>query len=170
MLLFAVLLPSIAWANSQGSDKSGPGDVAPLFSVEDIDGKKVALEQILKSGNAVLLNFWGLRCGSCIEEIGYLNPIFDRYAGKGVVFLGVNVDGVKADVLRKMMPKMPNYPKYTVLPDPEFKVPDLYHLGGAPLSIVIGRDGVILYRHEDFKAGDENALEEALRKALGPGK
>ncbi len=166
MLLVASLFPSISRADSPEGGKPGPGDAAPLFAVEDLDGKKVALEEILKSGKAVLLNFWGLRCGSCIEEIGSLNPIFDRYAGKGVVFLGVNVDGVKADVIRTMMPKMPNSPRYTVLPDPGFKIPDLYNMSAAPLSIVIGTDGKVTFRHEDFKEGDEKALEEALRKVI----
>lgn len=166
MLLFASLLPSISRATSPETGKPGPGDAAPLFAVEDLDGKVVALEEILKSGKAVFLNFWGLRCGSCIEEIGYLNPIHERYAGKAVVFLGVNVDGVKADVIRNMMPKMPNSPKFTVLPDPGFKIPDLYNMSAAPLSIVIGKDGRITFRHEDFKEGDEIAIERALMEAI----
>jgi len=167
--LFASLFPPVVRASSQEPGKPGPGDAAPFFTVEDLGGKKVALEEILKSGKPVLLNFWGLRCGACIEEIGYLNPIYDKYSGKGVVFLGVNVDGVKADVIRTMMPKMPNSPRFTVLPDPEFKIPDLYNLAGAPLSIVIGRDGKITYRHQDFKERDEKALEEALRRVLPGG-
>jgi len=98
------------------------------------------------------------------------NDISDRYAGKGVVFLGVNVDGVKADVIRNMMPKMPISPKYTVLPDPEFKIPDLYSMSAAPLSIIIGKDGKVTFRHEDFQEGDEKAIEEALRKVIPGGK
>ena len=166
VVLFAALVPSIACANPLESGKPGSGDAAPLFSVEDIDGKKVALEQILKSGNAVLLNFWGLRCGNCIIEIGYLNPLHEKYAPAGAVFLGVNVDGAPAAMLNRLMPKMPNVPKYTVIPDPDMKIPDLYNLTGAPLSIIIGRDGKITWRHEDFKEGDEKEIERALKEAL----
>lgn len=170
MLLFVSFFPSVVRANSPVAGKPGPGDAAPPFAVADLDGKIVSLGEILKSGKAVFLNFWGLRCGSCIEEIGYLNPISDRYAGKDVVFLGVNVDGIKSDVIRNMMPKMPNSPKYTVLPDPEFIIPDLYNMSAAPLSIVIGKDGKITFRHEDFQEGDEKAIEEALRKVTAGGK
>ncbi len=159
---------SAARAGAVPEGKPGPGDPAPLFSVNDIDGRKVALEEYVKSGKIVLLNFWGLRCANCITEIGFLNPMYDRYKEKGVVFLGVNVDGVKADIVRQQMPKMTNVPRFTVLPDPEFKIPDLYNLGGAPLSLVIGRDGKIQYRHEDFKEGDEKGIEEALARALAP--
>jgi peroxiredoxin len=155
-----------ARASSAPETKPGKGDAAPVFVVDDLDGKKVALAEIVKSGKIVLLNFWGLRCSSCIEEIGYLNPLFDKYGPKGVVFLGVNVDGAKADIVKKQMPAMSNQPKFTVLPDPEFKIPDMFNLAGAPLSFIIGKDGIIKYRHEDFKPGDEKEIEEAIKKAL----
>lgn len=159
---------AVARAGAVPEGKPGPGDPAPLFAVDDLDGKRIVLEEYVKAGKVVLLNFWGLRCANCIEEIGYLNPMHARFKDKGAVFLGVNVDGVKADMIRKQMPNMANSPWFTILPDPEFKIPDLYNLAGAPLSFVIGRDGKIRYRHEDFKAGDEKGLEEALTKALAP--
>lgn len=153
-------------AGSLPEGKPGPGDPAPLFTVDDLEGKKTCLDDLVKSGNAVLLNFWGLRCGACIEEIGYLNPLHEKYGGQGVIFLGVNVDGVKAETIKQMMPKMPNVPRYTVLPDPGFVIPDLYNMMAAPLSFVIGKDGRILYRHEDFQPGDEKELEKAIKQAL----
>ena len=121
---------------------------------------------MLNSGGVVLLNFWGMRCGNCIIEIGYLNPLHEKYAPAGAVFLGVNVDGAPAAMLNRMMPKMPNVPKYPVIPDPDMKIPDLYNLTGAPLSIIIGRDGKITWRHEDFREGDEKEIERALKEAL----
>ena len=65
---------------------------------------------------------------------------------------------------------MPNVPQFPVISDPEFKIPDLYNLAGAPLSVVIGRGGTVLYRHEDFRPGDEREIEEVIRKELGAGK
>lgn len=152
-------------ANMLAEGKPGPGDPAPMFTALDLSGKNLSLEEILKAGNVVLLNFWGLRCTNCIDEIGYLNPMYERYRNKGVVFLGVNVDGVKPEVIRKMMGSLPNVPRYSILPDPEFKIPDLYNMMGAPLTFVIGRDGKIVYRHEDFQPGDETPLEEVLQRS-----
>lgn len=167
-LLLAVILlaPAPSRANSVSENKPGPGDQAPLFTINDLEGSKVVLESLTKEGKVVFLNFWGLRCSSCIEEIGYLNPLFEKYASKGVAFLGVNVDGVKAETIKKLMPNMATSPKFTVIPDPELALPDMYSLMGAPLSFVIGKDGVVSYRHEDFKPGDEKGIEEAIQKAL----
>lgn len=161
-----LLSPGTAGANAAATVRASVGDTAPVFSTADLDGNKVALDEILRAGKAVLLNFWGLRCGACIEEIGYLNRLYDEFSGRGVVFLGVNVDGVKADVVRQMMVKLENVPKYGVIAAPDFAIPDQYGLEAAPLSIVIAPGGTIVYRHENFQPGDEKALAEALGKAL----
>ncbi len=164
------LLPPAAAAMAAATDKPGVGDAAPLFRATNLDGGDASLDNILKSGKAVLLNFWGLRCSACIEEIGYLNPLYERYRQNGVAFIGVNVDGAAADTVRTLMPKMANVPRFPVLADPAFEIPDLYNMMAAPLSLVIGKDGKVLYRHEDFRPGDEKALEDALRQAISPGK
>lgn len=156
----------VSGAGSVVANKPAVGEAPPLFTVDDINGKRTSLEEILRDHNVVLLNFWGLRCSTCLEEIGYLNPLFDKYKGQGAVFIGVNVDGISTDLLKQNMPSLSNPPKFTVLADPDMKIPDLYNMLGAPLSFLIGRDGKIAYRHDDFKAGDEKELEAELKKAL----
>lgn len=170
VMILVCVFPAALPAGSLQEGKPGPGDPAPLFTTADLDGNRVCLDEIVKAGKVVLINFWGLRCANCIEEIGYLNPLYEKYGQGGVVFLGVNVDGVKADIIRQMMPKLPNVPVYTVLADPGFVIPDLYNMSAAPLSFVIGRDGKVVYRHEDFQPGDEVELENSLKKAVAAGK
>jgi len=170
IVALALFLPAAAAGGAAPEVKAFVGDRAPSFVVQDLDGNRVALDEILGSGKAVLLNFWGLRCGACIEEIGYLNALYDAYGGKGVVFLGINVDGVKGDVVKQLMARLPNVPKYRVVADPDFQVPDLYALEAAPLSIVIGPDGRIVFRHDNFQPGDEKAVEQALLRVLPAGR
>ncbi|GAB4242656.1 MAG: hypothetical protein OHK0028_21230 [Deltaproteobacteria bacterium] len=142
------------------------GSAAPSFSMTDLEGKPVDLAQVLRSGNVVFLNFWGMRCGNCIAEIGFLNPLSAKYEPEGARFVGVNVDGAPPEMLKRMMPRMPNVPKFTVIPDPDMKIPDLYAVTGTPLSFIIGRDGKIAWRHDDFREGDEKEIERALQAAL----
>lgn len=170
VLVSCAFLPASPTMGGGFSDgKPGVGDLAPLFSVQDIHGKSASLEEIMRSGKVIFLNFWGLRCGNCITEIGYLNQLSERYAPMGVEFLGINVDGIPADRLGKLMPKMPNVPKYRVIPDPDMTVPDLYNMAAVPLSIIIGKNRKIKYRHEDFREGDEEEMERELEKVIGEG-
>jgi peroxiredoxin len=164
--LLCVAFSSASFANTLGEDRPGVGEDAPMFSGVDLEGGDFSLETYCKSGKVVVLNFWGLRCSSCIEEIGYLNPLFEKYGQKGAVFLGINVDGAQPDTIRKLMPALQNIPRYPVVPDPDFRISDLYNMMSVPLSLVIGKSGKVSYRHDDFRPGDEKGLEDALRKAL----
>lgn len=161
----AAVFLSLAGAARAGG-KIDAGSPAPQFAASDLSGNPVDLQGILKAGKVVLLNFWGMRCGNCITEIGYLNPLAAKYEPEGAVFLGVNVDGAPPAMLSRMMPKMPHSPKYTVIPDPDMKIPDLYAVTGTPLSILVGRDGKVAWRHDDFKEGDEKEIERALQEVL----
>ncbi len=170
ILLAACFVPASAPASSLKEGDLGKGSAAPMFVSEDLEGRKTSLEEIVNSGKSVLLNFWGLRCANCIVEIGYLNAFHEKYKDKGVVFIGVNVDGVGADAIRKSIPKLPAPPVFTILPDSQFTISELFKMTAAPLSFVIGKDGKILYRHEDFQPGDEKGIEEALEMAVRQGK
>lgn len=169
VVLVPVLALTVAGGAIGGESRVVAGERAPHFSATDLSGKPVSLEAILKSGKVVLLNFWGMRCANCIAEIGFLNPLAEKYEAAGAVFLGVNVDGVPPSMLNRVVPTMPHAPRYTVIPDPEMKIPDLYAVTGAPLSIVIGRDGKIAWRHDDFKEGDEKEIDRVLKETLSAG-
>lgn len=154
-----------ARANSPVKDPQTVGQPAGMFVTSDLAGAKVSLEEILKTHDAVVLNFWGLRCGACIEEMPYLEAI-RRKVGDRVVFLGVNVDAVDGAFLKEAMERQKLSVTYTVIPDPDFKVVDLYKMTAAPLTVIIDAGGTVRYRHENFVPGDEKGLEEAVGKVL----
>ncbi len=168
VLILVAALAAPATANSPMKDPQTVGQPAGMFVIDDIAGGKVSLEELLKSHDAVVLNFWGLRCGACIEEMPYLEAIRKK-VGERVVFLGVNVDAVDGATLKEQMARMRLAIGYAVIPDPDFKVVDLYKMTAAPLTVVVDRAGKVRYRHENFVPGDEKGLEEAIRAVLPDG-
>ena len=62
---------------------------APDFTVEMIDGSKVALSEL--RGKVVLLNFWATWCPPCREELSHVQQqVIDRFAGEEFVFLPIS--------------------------------------------------------------------------------
>lgn len=165
-----LLLPAAGWA---GSPAKGPaalnGQKAPAFSTSDIDGKTIGLEALLGRYEGVVLNFWGLRCSACLEEIPALNGIQAKY-GERIAVLGVNVDAIDGDTLRQMLEKGGPKISYLVVPDPDFRIIDLYRMVAAPLTIVVDRSGVVRYVHEDYRPGDEKELDAVIAGLSAPGK
>jgi len=151
---------------AMGEDKFKPGDVAPDFTLQDLGGKQVQLSSY-KGSKVVLLNFWGLRCSACLEEMPYLEDLHKRYADKGLVVLGVDTDGVDAATVSETIAEVKVKVSYALLVDPEFKATDTYTNFLVPLTIVIDRAGLVTYLHTGYEKGTEKNYEAAAKKALG---
>ena len=70
--------------------KLQPGQLAPEFTLDDLDGQSVSLSQF--KGQVVLLDFWASWCGPCISDLPDLRRIKKKTATLPVVFLNVSID------------------------------------------------------------------------------
>jgi thiol-disulfide isomerase/thioredoxin len=133
-----------------GSTKAG-GDypMAPDVPLVGMDGSNGMLSDY-RGDNVVLVNFWGLRCQNCIEEIPFLERLHNKYGGKGLAILGINTDGVDSPTLEKLIPRMPVKFTYPVILDLDFVLADAFQMRAAPFTILVARDGTIRYSHEGY--------------------
>jgi len=150
-----------------GEEKFKVGDKAADFTAPDLDGKKFTLSSYAGE-KVVLLNFWGLRCGACIEEIPHLNAIHGKYKDRGLVILGVGTDGVDSTIVRSTMKEVGISADYTLLLDQDFTITDTYTNFLVPLTLVIDKGGLVQYIHTGYEKGDEKKYEQAIVKNLGP--
>ena len=81
--------PADEAAEAAAATLAGEGAEAPDFTVEMIDGSKVALSEL--RGKVVLLNFWATWCPPCREELSHVQQqVRDRFAGEEFVFLPIS--------------------------------------------------------------------------------
>lgn len=87
------LLPAKAAADAGMPDVEGAqlqGKRAPTFTLVSTDGKKVSLSDF--KGHPVIVNFWASWCGPCKLEMPWFEEFAHKYAGQGLVVLGLNQD------------------------------------------------------------------------------
>ena len=70
--------------------KLQPGQLAPDFTLHDLDGQPVSLSQF--KGQVVLLDFWASWCGPCLIDLPDLRKIKEKTAALPVVFLNLSID------------------------------------------------------------------------------
>lgn len=163
----AFLLPQAgAFAEPEPPAPIKVGANAPNFKAKDLEGREIDLHETAARRKVVLLAFWGVRCGDCIAEIPTLNEAHRKWGGAGLQILGVNVDGVPFDVLKKQVPSLPDKPEYPLVADPAFQIADGYKLQAAPLTVGISSMKKVVFVHSGFQEGDEKALNEFLASAM----
>lgn len=166
LFLVAVFPPGVKSESGFGEDKLKVGEKAPDFTTQDLEGKEITLSSY-NGSKVVLLNFWGVRCGACLEEMPHLDNIAKKYSGQDVVVLGVDTDGLDASTLGETMKEMGTSVDYPILVDQDFTITDTYTNFLVPLTLVIDKERVIRYIHTGYEKGREKEYEEAVRKALG---
>ena len=68
----------------------GVGRELPDFEFTDLAGKKRRFSEF--RGKYVVLDFWGLWCPACREEVPYLREAYKRYKDRNFEIVGMNTD------------------------------------------------------------------------------
>lgn len=146
--------------NNSGTLGDVHGQLAPDFQLKNLNGGDFKLSDL--RGKAVVLNFWATYCQPCKLEMPWLEELHKRYAPQGVEFVGVTMDDVSEDTIRKYV-KDVNV-TYTILVGKE-AVGDQY--GGVqflPTTFYIGRDGKIVERV--FGISGQSDIEDNIKRAM----
>lgn len=138
------------------------GDVAPDFTVEMLDGKKVTLSA--QRGKVVLISFWATWCPPCRLELSHMQKdVIDRFAGEDLVVLPIS-RGESRQKVEEYITKM-GY-TFPIGLDTDQSIYRKYASNYIPRSILVGRDGVVAYVGVGYDEQIAKELDEAITAAL----
>jgi peroxiredoxin len=145
---------------------ASPGAVAPDFSARDIEGNDVRLASHIGK-DVVLLDFYATWCEPCVQELPHLRKLYEVHKSKGFLILAISVDGPET---------VANVPGFThrnrvefpMLVDGDGRIASLYNPHrAAPYSVLIDRNGKVVFMHEGYKAGDEEFFASEVTRLVG---
>jgi uncharacterized protein (TIGR03435 family) len=109
-------------------------------------------------GKVVVLEFWNIGCGFCIQAIPHLNDLVEQFSGKPVVFLSISDDN--ADRLKQFQQRKPN--KSWLALDGSFSpTKAAFGIYGIPTTFIIDKSGTIVAITHPAKL-EAKHLEEIL--------
>jgi len=132
-----------AWQYTQSSPSGNSnvnGQKAPLFTLEDIDGKTVALEDF--TGKVVILNLFDTHCPPCVAEIPYLKELYEQHSSDDLVILSIDVDPYRDTVELLQQFREDNQITWPILVGTA-NVADDYSIQYTPTTVLVDKQGFI---------------------------
>ncbi len=138
--------------------------LAPAFTLETVDGKKVSLSDF--KGKGVIINFWATWCPPCRKEIPDMIELQKTYAGK-FSFIGIAVNDKLENVVAYVKEKGINYP--VAMGDEKVvidygKFLEGGQIRGIPTSFAINSKGEIVTAF--VGARDKRAFESVIQRIV----
>ncbi len=139
------------------------GQAAPIFSLKDLNGREIALEDFLE--RTVLINFWSAECPWAERADRALAEWQDR-----IVLLSIASNANEPlDLLRQVAVARG---LQVVLHDPDHRIADLYGAVTTPHLFLVDAGGILRYQgaFDDVtfrqREPTRNYVEEAIRAVL----
>jgi cytochrome c biogenesis protein CcmG/thiol:disulfide interchange protein DsbE len=138
---------------------AGKQIVAPTFTRNRVDASGTLSLASLR-GKVVVLNFWQSYCAPCSREARTLAQAADRWAGKGVVFVGVDELDLRGPAEKFIKRYGITYP---IVSD-DGPLVGHYGVTGYPETFIVDRQGRVVPPHIVGPA-TRAALDRAIRHA-----
>lgn len=139
------------------------GAAMPAYQAALLDGTPFDLAAE-RGKHVVFLNVWATWCGPCRFEIPELEKMHAKYAPRGFEVVGVSVDESGADAVKAFAKEQSIH--YPIALDPAGKIANVLQTTVLPTSVLIDRNGKIIWRRIGALTGPEPALDAAIEKAL----
>ena len=136
------------------------GETAPGFTLQDIEGNEVGLEDY--GDQVLMINFWATWCGPCIDEMPTLVNLHSLYSERGFSVIGISVDD-SADKVRAFAPVHElNYP--LLIANAKVRA-DYGGVTAIPTTFMIDKKGVVRFV-EVGKPADLLVFQQRIEELL----
>jgi peroxiredoxin len=139
------------------------GQPAPDFAIADVDGRTFRLSD--QRGHAVVLDFMGSNCPTCVVEMPHLVQIYSQYSGQGLVMISIDIGGSLGtedpNAARTFLAT--NGGTWPIALD-NAGLALRYQVTSLPTIYVVDSDGIVSYRNPGVTAASDlaNAIEPLL--------
>jgi thiol-disulfide isomerase/thioredoxin len=136
--------------------QSKAGSLAPEFTVKDINGKQLSLNDY-KGGKYILIDFWASWCAPCREELPYIKELYKKYSKEGFEIISITQDkDLEAWKKAVLKDKIESWRHFSTLENNDSILKD-YFVYGIPHKILIDKNGKIIGK---WKGGGEKNKQD----------
>ncbi|WP_379992367.1 TlpA family protein disulfide reductase [Dyadobacter subterraneus] len=154
---FTLKIPVVSQAHPLMALK---GMQAPVFELRSFDNKPITLPETL--GKILLLDFWEVWCGPCIESMPKVQHLYEKYKDKGLLVYGIINDISQLESSKKLIRKNPEI-HFPMLVGNDTLKKD-YQVNAVPEYVLIDRKGKITFIGLGYSENIESEIENVLNE------
>ncbi len=136
----------------------------PSVNLKDVNGKTHNTAALVGQGKPVIVSFWATWCSPCKRELNnYMEYIEEWQENYGVSLIAVSIDDQRTANRVGPYINSVEWP-YQVLLDPNRDFARTMQVTNVPHTFIIDGTGKIVWQNNNYSDGDEEEVEEVLRK------
>lgn len=135
----------------------------PSLTLQDLNGKKVNVADYGKNGKLTVFSFWATWCAPCKKELNNISYLYEDWQEDyDMEFVAISIDDARNTAKVKSYVNGQGW-EYDVLLDTNEDLKRMMNFQTVPYTVLIDKEGKIVYSHSGYVEGDEYILEEKLK-------
>ncbi len=121
-------------------EKVKEGEIAPNFSLQELNGDKTYVLHDEFKDKGIMLNFWATYCEPCKDEMPHMDELYPKYKEKGVEIIAVSLDSSELIINNFLDDYDFSFP---IVHDKRGEVMELYDVFEIPSTFFINKNGEV---------------------------
>jgi len=136
----------------------------PSTTLKTLEGKQIDIKDAISKEGPTVISFWATWCKPCIKELtaftDYAVELEDDFGAK---VLAVSIDDTRNSARVAPLVQGQGW-DYTVLLDENQDLKRNLGIVNVPFTIVLNKEGEIVWKHSGYSPGDEETLAEVVEE------
>lgn len=138
----------------------------PSVNLKNTYGEAVNTATLSTDSTPVIVSFWATWCKPCIIELSAYHELYKEWQEKyGAKIVAVSIDDIRQSQKVPSFTKGRNW-EFLVLMDQNSDFKRAMNVNNVPHTFIV-QNGEVVWQHSAYAAGDEEEVEEQLKKLTG---
>lgn len=131
--------------------------------LKNLQGKAVSFSKLANEDKGIkIISFWATWCKPCIQELEYLNDIYDDLHGDmNVTVYAISIDDSRSAKRVRPFVNGKNW-EFEVLMDENSLLKRKLNVLNVPHTFIVDSDNKVVYQHTSYVPGDEEKYLEIV--------